>query len=118
MLATGVQFSTVHQNAQHRFMLWRDGLRCHGSIYEVGLRTPLKPQLEFSAREHSTNFASLAQSGEHYTVTVEVRGSKPLRGAKQYIPGVNGSMTVSKTAGGGSNPSGYAKSLCTVRLSG
>lgn len=27
-------------------------------------------------------YASLAQSGEHYTVTVEVRGSKPLRGAK------------------------------------
>ena len=27
----------------------------------------------------------------------------------QCIPGVNGSMTVSKTAGGGSNPSGYAK---------
>ena len=61
MLATGVQFSTVHQNAQHRFMLWRDGLRCHGSIYEVGLRTPLKPQLEFSAREHSTNFRSLVK---------------------------------------------------------
>ena len=27
---------------------------------------------------------------------------------QQCIPGVNGSMTVSKTAGGGSNPSGYA----------
>ena len=26
-----------------------------------------------------------------------------------YLAGVNGSMTVSKTAGGGSNPSGYAK---------
>jgi len=28
-----------------------------------------------------------------------------------YTLGVNGSMTVSKTAGGGSNPSGYAKFL-------
>jgi hypothetical protein len=28
--------------------------------------------------------ASLAQSGEHFTVTEEVRGSKPLRGAKIY----------------------------------
>ena len=43
------------KNAHRRFTVWRDGLRCHGSIYEVGLRTPLKPQLEFSAREHSTN---------------------------------------------------------------
>ena len=33
-------------------------------------------------KQLNTNFASLAQSGEHYTVTVEVRGSKPLRGAK------------------------------------
>ena len=30
----------------------------------------------------STKYASLAQSGEHRTVTAEVRGSKPLRGAK------------------------------------
>ncbi len=32
-------------------------------------------------------YASLAQSGERNTVTVEVRGSKPLRGAILWIVG-------------------------------
>jgi hypothetical protein len=35
-------------------------------------------------------------------------GSSPTLGTKQYTLGVNGSMSVSKTAGEGSNPSGYA----------
>jgi hypothetical protein len=32
-------------------------LKLPRQCYEVGLRMPLKPQLEFSAREHGTNFS-------------------------------------------------------------
>ena len=46
---------TSTKNAHRRFTVWRDGFPDCNRIHEVGLRAPLKPQLEFSAREHSTN---------------------------------------------------------------
>jgi len=54
-------------------------------------------------------YAGVAQLVEHFLAKEDVVSSNLITRSKQYIPGVNGSMTVSKTAGGGSNPSGYAK---------
>ena len=43
---------------------------------------------------------------------VSVAGSSPAITTNQYLAGVNGSMTVSKTVGGGSNPSRDANLGC------